>query len=151
MKIELYDSNKLNFVELNITGDNDNYQKIDLESKFLDGEVFNLFSVCFENSNKLFDYFGPTKYNSRRIIPLQNELIRHLEKLENIKKLEDFITFTSEIFLGNSFIISLEKQDKLWEKNWESYLEKLLAINKDLIELIDKCVEQERILWVIGY
>ena len=76
MKIEVYDANNLNFVEMNITGDNDNYLRCDRESKYLDSDVFNLFVNCFESANKLYDYFGPTKYNSRKIIPLRNELIK---------------------------------------------------------------------------
>ena len=151
MRIELYGSEKLNFVEFNTTGDNDNYESIDSESKFLDSEVFNIFISCFENSNKLFDYFGPTKYNSRRIIPLKNELTVHLERLQCINNIDDFLSFIGDIFLGNNFILSLENIDKSWKDNWKFYVDKLIKVNQELIELIDLCVEQERILWVKGY
>ena len=151
MRIELYGSDKLNFVELNTTGDNDNYESIDSESKFLDSEVFNLFTSCFENSNKLFDYFGPTKYNSRKIIPLKNELLDFHDKLTSIVSLDDFLSFISDIFLGNNFILSLENQDVDWKKHWKMYLEKLILTNDEILTLIDLCVEQERILWVKGY
>ena len=151
MRIELYDSDKLNFVELNITGDNDNYESIDSESRFLDGEVFNIFISCFENSNKLFDYFGPTKYNSRKIIPLRNELAIYLEKLKKISSIDTFLSFIGDIFLGNNFVLSLEHIDKNWKNNWKIYVDKLIDVNQDMIDLVDLCVEQERILWVKGY
>ncbi len=151
MRIELYNSDKLNFVELNTTGDNNNYESIDSESKFIDGEVFNIFTSCFENSNKLFDYFGPTKYNSRKIIPLKNELKNFSERFTKIHSLDDFLSFIEEIFLGNNFILSLEKSDKSWQDNWKIYVDRLKQVNNDMIELIDMCVEQERILWVKGY
>lgn len=151
MKIELFGSNKLNFVELNVTGDNDNYESIDSESKFLEGEVFNLFTLCFENSNKLFDYFGPTKYNSRKIIPLKNELIEYLERLQSIQSFEDFLDMIEGIFLGNNFIEALERKDPKWKDNWKAYFDQLIQVNKDLIKFIDMSVEQDRILWVKGY
>ena len=43
MRLELYDSKELNFVELNITGGNDSYIRCDKESKYIDSIVFNLF------------------------------------------------------------------------------------------------------------
>ncbi len=58
MRIELYSSEYLNIVELNTTGDNDNYIKGDSESKYLESEVFNLFANCFENANKLYEFFA---------------------------------------------------------------------------------------------
>ena len=53
MRIELYSSEYLNIVELNTTGDNENYLKGDSESKYAQSEVFNLFAKCFENANKI--------------------------------------------------------------------------------------------------
>jgi len=151
MRIELFDANGLNFVELNTTGDNENYVKCNQESKFVDGDVFNLFAKCFENSNKLYEYFGATRYNSRKIIPLRNELLTNLEQLNEIKTIDDFLDFAGHIFLGNNFLLELEKMDKAWEKNWDTYLMKLIEMNKEMIEIVDKCIENERILWVIGY
>ncbi|MBN1183565.1 MAG: hypothetical protein JXB49_14845 [Bacteroidales bacterium] len=151
MKIELFDASNLNFVEFNITGDGQNYIKCDSESKFLDSEVFNLFSSCFEKSDSLFDYFTPSKYNPRNIIKLKNALLDNLEKLIKIDSNETFIDHISQIFLGNNFILKLKDMDKAWESNWKVYLDKLKDVNKGLIELIDKCIEEDRILWVIGY
>ena len=151
MRVELYGSDKLSFVTLNVTGDNDNYESIDTESKFLDGEVFNLFISCFENSNKMFDYFEPTKYNSRRIIPLRNELVNYLERLQKIKSLDDFLSFIGGIFLGTNFVLSLEHVDKNWKDNWTVYLDNLVKVNQELIDFVNLCVERERILWVKGY
>lgn len=151
MKIELFDSSDLNFVEFNITGDGQNYIMCDSGSKFLDSEVFNLFSTCFEQSDKLFDYFTPSKYNPRNIIKLKNALINNFDVLNNIKSHEAFIDHISQIFLGNNFILKLKDVDKAWEKNWSFYLQKLIEINNGLVALIDKCIEEDRILWVIGY
>lgn len=151
MKFEIYDSQSFDFVELNTTGDNDNYIRCDPESKFMDGIIFDIFVPCFENANKLFDFFGSTKYNSRKIIPLRNELIKNLEALGKVKSIEAFIDTVAPKLLGKDFLEELSKDDRNWRDNWRGYLSKLIEINKSLIELTEKCAGEERILWVIGY
>lgn len=151
MKLNIYDSKELNFVELNYTGSNDTYIRCDRESKYLDSVVFNIFVPCFENANKLYEYFGPTKYNARKLIPLRNELISFCEKLEEIKSLEDFKEQISSHFLGRDFIEALTQSDPSWEKQWKEILNKLIVINKEMIALAEKCADEERIIWIAGY
>ena len=74
MRLEIYGATNLNFVEFNITGDGESIQRCDKDSLYMDSELFSLFSECFENSNNLYDYFGPTKYNARNIIVQLNAL-----------------------------------------------------------------------------
>ncbi len=140
MRIELYSSEYLNIVELNTTGDNENYIKGDSESKYAQSEVFNLFASCFENANKLYEFFGETKYNSRKIVPLRNELINKLESLVAIKSLEDFQNHLNQVFLGHEFIDELIVEDKNWKDHWESYKDKVVDVNKGLIEIGDRCI-----------
>lgn len=151
MKLDLYDAKELNFVELNYTGGNDTYIRCDRESKYIDSVVFNLFAPCFEKANKLYEYYGPTKYNARKIIPLRNELIQHREKLESIKNLDAFKEHISLHFLGKEFLEALDDELSGWEKDWETYLKKLIRINIEMIELSEKCADEEKILWVVGY
>jgi hypothetical protein len=151
MNIELYDSDFLNFVELNFTGDNDEYRRCDPESRYLDTDVFNLFLECFENANKLFDYFSGTKYNSRKIIVLRNELFRNLEDLEKISTLQGFIKMAESRFMGKDFLQELERIRPSWRDNWKEYLEKLVKVNRELITFTEKCADEERVLWVVGY
>ena len=151
MRIELFNSDYLNIVELNTTGDNDNYIKGDSESKYVEGEVFNIFTSCFENANKLYEFFGATKYNSRKIVPLRNELIAKLDSLKKIDSSKAFKNHINQIFLGQDFIDELTKEDPKWEENWNSYLKKLIKLNEGLIDIAEKCMEEQRILWVIGY
>jgi hypothetical protein len=151
MRIEIYGKGNLNFVEFNTTGDNEEYNPCDDESLYLDTEVFNLFTPCFEKSEKMFDYFGPTRYNSRNIIPLLNELKVLQTKLKEITSFDFFIDFIGSSFLGTNFIYEIEKLDKNWHLNWEQYCQKLIMISNQLISLVIKCIDQSRTLWVIGY
>jgi len=151
MNIELYNSDFLNFVELNFTGDNDEYRRCDPESKYLDTDVFNLFVECFEHANELFDYFLGTKYNSRKIIVLRNELFRNLEELEKISTVKDFIKMAESHFMGKDFLQELDSIAPPWHDNWKEYLGKLIAVNRELIAFTERCADEERILWVVGY
>ena len=151
MRIELFSSEYLNIVELNTTGDNENYIKGDSESKYVESEVFNLFTKCFENANKLYEFFGATKYNTRNIVPLRNELINKLQTFENIRNYKDFQNFLDQVFLGQEFIDELTNEDKNWKDNWKKYVDQLITLNKGLIAITDKCIEEQKILWVIGY
>ncbi|HKL09475.1 MAG TPA: hypothetical protein VJ896_11915 [Bacteroidales bacterium] len=151
MRIELFNSDYLNIVELNTTGDNENYIKGDSESKYVEGEVFNIFTSCFENANKLYEFFGATKYNSRKIVPLRNELLAKLESLKKIDSPEAFKNHINQIFLGQDFMDELTKEDPKWDEKWNFYLSKLIKLNEGLIDIAEKCIEEQRVLWVIGY
>ncbi len=151
MHLELYNADLLNFVEFNITGDNDNYNRCDVESKYLDSPVFYLFQPCFEEANKMYDYFAGTKYNSRKIIVLLNELKNCLATIEALQTLNDFTSLVNSRFMGKEFLTGLEESDSQWTVYWKEYNRKIIGINKDLIELVEKCAFEEKVLWVIGY
>ncbi len=151
MLIELYNADRLNFVELNITGDNDNYNRCDVESRYLDSSVFYLFQPCFENANPTYDYFSGTKYNARKIIVLRNDLLANLRQFEAINTVKDFRELVSGRFMGTEFMSELAAEDAGWEDNWDDHHRKIIHVNKDLIELAEKCAYDDRILWVIGY
>ena len=151
MKLNLYDHKELNFVELNITGTEDSYNRCDSESRYLDSVVFNLFTECFEKANKLYDYYQPTKYNSKYIIRLRNIYLEHLIELEHLKYLGEFQKFISGKVLGKEFLLALVKFDRNWIDHWNQYHKELLALSKEILALIDFCIDEDRILWVIGY
>jgi hypothetical protein len=90
-------------------------------------------------------------YNTRKIIPLKNALDKNLERLSIIENIEEFKRYVSGIFLGRDLLVDLAQADPLWEQCWKFYLRRLTIINRDLIKLVDRCVEEERVLWVIGY
>ena len=80
----------IDFIEFNITGDNENYNKCDQESYYLNSNVFNIYAGCFERSNHLFEFVGQTQYNIRKIIPLRNALKGNLVILLTIESIDGF-------------------------------------------------------------
>ena len=151
MRIEFFGIDKLNFVEFNVTGDDLNFYRLNEESQFINSEVFNLFAHCFENSNDLYEYYEPTKFNARKIIVLRNELVTNIENLNKIKNSDAFIEYVDGIFLGKAFLIELEKMDAGWRDHWELYLSLLKEINREMISIVERCIDESRILWIIGY
>jgi hypothetical protein len=151
MRFELYGSNSLNFVEFNITGTTDLFQRCDKDSYYIDTEIFNLFSECFEKSNNLFEYFGPTKYNPRNSIVLLNELKTLQVSIKKVQTYNQFLDFVGSKFMGSNFVFELEKFDKNWDLNWELYCTKLIETIHQLITLINRCLDEDKILWVVGY
>ena len=151
MKLSVYNYRELNFVELNTTGTEETYNKCDPESRYLDCLVFNLFTECFEKANQLYEYYDATKYNTRFIIPLRNNLMTHLSQLQKIDTLAEFEKYISGKILGREFMTALVKSDKKWMERWTQYHKKLVAISKEILDLVDFCIDEDRILWVIGY
>ncbi|MBN2521148.1 MAG: hypothetical protein JXB17_11620 [Bacteroidales bacterium] len=152
MRIELLTKDKcLNFVEFNITGDNENYNKCDEESLYLNSDIFNLFTHCFEESHQLYEYFGETRYNPKNIIRLQNELVKNLNILQRITTIEKFDNYIKNIFLGENVIEKIGNKDKEWRNHWEDYFNQIVKVNEDLIKLVDRCVIEDRVLWVVGF
>ncbi len=151
VNISVYRHKELNFVELNVTGTEESYNKIDPESYFLDSVVFNLFAQCFEKANKLYEYYQPTKYNTRYIIPLRNNLLTHITRLEQIRTLAEFQDFIGGKVLGKEFLLALVQSDKIWTGHWAQYHKKLIILSREILEIVDFCIDEDRILWVIGY
>ena len=151
MRQEFFGIEQLNFVEFNITGDDLNCQRLSEESRFLSSEVFNLFAACFEKSNDLYEYFEPTKFNARKIVVLHNQLHIYLETLKLISNSKEFTSFIEKIFLGKAYIAEIELQDPIWRENWSIHLSHLTTINLEMISVVDRCIDEAKILWIIGY
>ena len=90
----------------------------------------------------------PTKFNARKIVVLRNRLAANYEKLNAIKKPNDFIFM---IVLGKAFLNELEKIDSIWVKNWEIYFNKIKDSNQEMVSIVEHCIDEIRVLWVIGY
>lgn len=151
MKFEIYDQKSLNFVELNTTGTNFQYVKCDPESKYIDTPLFNLFADSFEKANRLYECYGETKFNTRYIIPLRNRLLINLTILEKIQTLEDFQKHINSKVQGKEFLHALVSHDKGWSDRWKIYLDRIIQINREILDIVDFCIDEDRILWVIGY
>jgi hypothetical protein len=82
---------------------------------------------------------------------LLNELKKNYALIVAIKSFDHFVDFAGNKFMGSSFVLEIEKKDKNWRLNWEQYVTKLSDVNQQLSNLINRCIDEERLLWVVGY
>lgn len=141
----------VDFVELNTTGDTENYNRCDEESLYLNNLVFCIFADCFERSNHLFDFITPTIYTSRHFISLKNELSENLHKLLEINNIQEFWEFIGSIHMGSELVVKMGGNDPELRKKWRGKLRHLIRDNNYLTRLIEHCIAHERVLWVIPY
>lgn len=99
----------------------------------------------------MYEYFRGTKYNSRKIIVLLNELKACMKTFETLQNATDFTNLISGRFMGKEFLAQVEEGDSQWTTYWKEYNRKIIGVNIDLIDLVEKCAFEERVLWVIGY
>jgi hypothetical protein len=71
--------------------------------------------------------------------------------LNKIENRDAFVSFIDQLLWGKPFALALEKEDGRWTDHWESYLIELKKANHEMIQIVEKCIDESRILWVIGY
>ncbi len=151
MKIELFKLDLHNLVELNISGSAENYRVCSSDSWFLDEQLFYLLQSCFEKSSKVFDYYEPTRYDIRNIVPLLNELKRFSKALEAAQSPDRFIAFIHNQYMGAQFLDLFEKENPRWKEQWETCHSQLMEVTLKLITLANQCFNEDKVLWVKGY
>ncbi|HDR89791.1 MAG TPA: hypothetical protein ENN63_09230 [Bacteroidetes bacterium] len=151
MRVDLYKKDLNNVVELQVLEEDLPYHPGMRESFFLDTEVFNLLTHCFETSHSLYDYQEPTRYSARQIVALHHALKKERKVLEEIQEEASFISLIRSRFMGTLFLSALEEQDALWEKKWEFYRHRLAGVVRSLVNLTELCMNTGKTLWVTGY
>ena len=64
---------------------------------------------------------------------------------------EDLQAFILHQISGLEFMNELKTMCNNWRSEWESIREKLVAVNKDLIEIVDICIDEDKELYIKGY
>ena len=117
MRIELFKLDLQHLVEFSISASDENYKICSSDSFFMEEKLFYLFQSCFEASSKIFDYYEPTKYDLRNLVPLLNQLKNLEEEIGFVDSPESFKKILQNRSMGNQFLKHLEKEDTAWEKN----------------------------------
>lgn len=151
MKFDLFTSSDLRIVEFNTTAPEQELSRVNEQTLFLESSVFNIFLPCFENVKPDYNYFGSNCFSQHDVQELNNKLIEYKEIVERIASDDEFLDFVSSKMLSRQFMMSLEREDKDWIRNWKTYTGKLADVNRKLIRITDNCIEETRVLWVTGY
>lgn len=151
MEIELlYDKIGGPYVEFNMWGTKGEYSRWHECSTFLEEPVYGLFADFFEEVSHAFNYYGPTLFFRDELTELRILLAENGTRYNDIKTLSQLTDFICASFLGVNFISELDREHYGWRDSFEEIRDKLSAVNKGLLSIIDKCLEKERVLWVLG-
>lgn len=137
------------YFEFNISGNERRCQPRGQDSLFLDEAVFNIFADCFSNSAKDFNYFGPTKYDRADLLNLRKELGSVHSRLAEINNPEQFREKVAALSGGKTFLSGIKTQFDL-DIEWEEVLLALQETRKELVEVVNLCIREGRVLWVLG-
>jgi hypothetical protein len=147
MEIELlYDKIGGPYVEFNMWG-NSHWHEC---STFLEEPVYWLFANYFERVSCDFNYYGPTLFTHDELTELRFLLAENGTRYKEIKTLSQFTELVSESILGVNFINELDREHHGWRDSFEEIRDKLSAVNKGLLSIVDKCLVKQRVLWVLG-
>lgn len=134
------------------TGDLKEPENWNDNSRYLSSSIFgSLFWDSFESldGNK-FDIVGPpTAYKDEELKKILVLLQDNLGALEKINSLEEFI---QRITRFDKVLLAELNHDygEVWKKDWREILDKLIVVNKDLMQIVENCLKDSRVLWVLG-
>ncbi len=151
MKIKLYTSEDLNFVEFSFSRDHQKFGPLGKNSRYLHAAVFCLFQNAFELSHFDYDYYQPTAYNDSSLIKLRNNLVEHVSIIRQIESPEELETYALKQVAGIDFLNEIKTFIPKWRIGWENIRDQVKEVVDELIELVDYCIDEDKTFWVKGY
>ncbi len=151
MKIGLFDYQDLNVVVL-IQGDkNTDCNLCSGNSKFIHGSVFSTLQPAFELSNPDFNYYHQNSYTSYSIVRLRNHLQDYISKYQGVNNAVSLELFVLKQVEGLDFMNEIKTFNPKWRIEWEKIRDQLIRVIADIIEIVDDCIDEEKVFWVKGY
>ena len=152
MKIQLFDYNDLNIVEF-VKGNEEMKGCIlcTKYSKYLHGSAFSIIQGAFNLSSKDYSYYDISEFKDQNLITLRNHLQDHLSRLNNTESLIEFEAYILKQVEGIDFMNELKTFYPKWKISWESFRDQLLEVYRDILEMIDYCIDEEKSFYVKGY
>jgi hypothetical protein len=151
MKIKLYNSDEMNFVEFSFSSGHQGFEPTTSRSKYVHSAVFCLFQYAFELSKPDFRYYRATAYGSPDIVKLRNHLVDQLSRIMRIVSAEALETYVLKQVEGIDFLNELKTENPNWRISWENIRDQLKQVLDELLEMVDFCIDEDKIFWVKGY
>jgi len=152
MNLKIFGFEELNFLQIQIKeNDEMSFEKLSSNGRYMESAVFSIFKSCFELSKPEFQYYAVNYYSTDQVVALRNHLLTHLIRIQAIQSSDDLQTFILHQISGIELMNELKKQYREWTILWEVIRDKLAAINSEIIEIADQCIDDDKALWVSGY
>jgi hypothetical protein len=151
MKIHLYNQEDLNYVEFTILSLKRPYRRHTENARFLHAHVFSVVQYVYETSHKDYCYYNAVCYKDESLKVLQESLQAHILKLNDVSNSIQLETLILKQIEGIDFMNEMKTYYPNWRISWENYRDKLIQVCSELLEMVDICLEEEKVLWVKGY
>jgi hypothetical protein len=150
MDIRLYSFDELDIVQISCLPRDESFHLFAEKSKYLRGAVFTIFQHSFELSSAAYDFYAVTPFNSGQIVSLRNHLMANQSRIAAIAGASDMEKLALKQLYGIDFINFLKDQELDWRVSWEKIQADLLKLGEELIEMVDKCIDEDLVLWIKG-
>ena len=151
MKIKLFTSEDLNFVEFSLSSGRRQFKPHTDRSRYLNSAVFSLFQHAFELGRPDFHYYQPTPYRGPEIVRLRNHLVDQISMIGRVLSAEDLEAFALKQLEGIDFLNEMKTDYPNWKIGWENARDQLRGVLDELLEMVDYCIDEDKIFWVKGY
>ncbi|HYW96662.1 MAG TPA: hypothetical protein VE870_13795 [Bacteroidales bacterium] len=151
MKIKLYSSEDLNFVEFSFSSDHDGFDALGKRSRYVHSAVFSLFQDAFEHTDPDFEYYKTSSFSGQDSIKLRNHLVDQLTRIRRIESPEGLEAYALKQVAGIDFLNEIKSSNPNWRISWENLRDQIKHVVDELIEFVDFCIDEEHIFWVKGY
>lgn len=151
MKLRIFSLEELDLVQLQILDPDENASEFSENTKFIESSVFSVFKSSFELSSPDFEYSRPNILDKKQVVSLRNHMLTSLARINSINNSEELELFVLQNISGIEFMDELKSTYPDWQIFWEKIRNKLAAINNELLEIIDACIDDDKIFWVKGY
>lgn len=141
-------------VEFRLNRSETSYHGANHESRFLDEQIYDLFSSCFaesvEHDNK-FNYYGPTKFRRSELINLRTCLGQVESEMNSIDSFDLLVNyFEQDESNRKKYVLNSLSNHFEMEEKWAEVLSVIIETNRNLIGLVSQCIRENRVLWVLG-
>lgn len=153
MNLELKSKNDISgtcWIEFNRSGTVDKFTNWDNDSKYLDEFAYNLFTDLFENNTDDFNYYGPSYFTSGQLTKIKRDFEKRINDYINLTSLTDLIEFSKKA--SNSLNLDHDLQEAYEQRNRQinKLTEDIHSLGKSLIAFFDKCILEQKSLWILG-
>jgi hypothetical protein len=151
MKLCIFGQDELDVVQLQLLFDNEQFDLFSPNAKYISSPVFSMFKYCFELSKPDYEYLEINQFDRIQIVSLRHQLLTHLTRIMAIYSAENMEKFALRNIYGIEFLNALKNYYPDWILSWEKIRDKLVAINTELLEMVDLCIDDDKVLWIKGF
>ena len=135
------------YVSFLVANESDEYDHWSQKASFLEDGFYDFFSDCFAMSNEKFIFYGDTQYKEEQLMLLLRKKLQDINAIRTLEQFESFISGTSENF---NYLDVLKYAGIEWKTKWKEVVCDLSDVNRGLIDIVQSCIHQYKVLWVSG-